>query len=209
MLFGVYLFPGVLPQEKQPWRTDLISGFPPSTWYSWYGGNRHFTDYYEALEYAKKVNKPLLVDFTGYACVNCRRMEEKVWVDSDVEALLNEYVIVSLYVDDKVALPAEQQKPIEIPLPDGKTKTKMLKTVGDKWSTFEAIRFGQVSQPFYVLLSPDEFLLNNPVGYTPDSEEYADWLKCGLDAFEKLKKGDLTEEELKEIEASADEPVEL
>lgn len=209
LVFGVYLTPGILRQEKQPWQTDLISGFPPSTWYSWYGGNRHFTDYYEALEYAKKVNKPLLVDFTGYACVNCRRMEEKVWVDGAVEALLNEYVIVSLYVDDKVALPESEQKPIDIPLADGKVKTKMLKTVGDKWATFEAMRFGQVSQPFYVLLSPDEYLLNNPVGYTPDAEEYADWLKCGLDAFDKLQKGEISDEELEAIEAEEKQPVEV
>lgn len=208
LLFGVYLSPGVLRQEKQPWQTDLISGFPPSTWYSWYGGNRHFTDYYEALAYAKEVNKPLLIDFTGYACVNCRRMEEKVWVDTKVDALLNEYVIVSLYVDDKVELPADEQKPIDIPMANGKVKTKMLKTVGDKWATFEAMRFGQVSQPFYVLISPDEYLLDNPVGYTPDVEEYADWLQCGLDAFEELKEGNVSQKELEEIESTSNEPVE-
>lgn len=198
--FGFYLSPGVLKPESQPWRTDMISGFPPSTWYSWYGGNRHFTDYYEALEYARSVNKPLLIDFTGYACVNCRRMEEKVWVDQEVEKLLNEYVIVSLYVDDKVALPIEQQKAIDIPLADGKVKTKMLKTVGDVWSTFEAIRFGQVSQPFYVLISPDEFLLNNPVGYTASAEDYASWLECGLDAFDKLSKGEINIETIESAE---------
>lgn len=190
--FGLYLSPGVMKQESQPWQTNMISGFPPSTWYSWYGGNRHFTDYYEALAYAKKVNKPLLIDFTGYACVNCRRMEEKVWVDESVEQLLNEYVIVSLYVDDKIALPENEQKPIDIPLSDGGVKTKMLKTVGDKWSTFEAIRFGQVSQPYYVLISPDEYLLNNPVGYTPVASEYADWLTCSLDAFKKLQNNEIS-----------------
>lgn len=218
LIFGIYLSPGVLKLNNQYWSTTIISGFPPSTWYSWYENNvkhdgeerhEHFTDYYAAVEYAKEHNVPLLLDFTGYACVNCRKMEENVWIQNNVDSLLKDYVVVSLYVDDKVALPADEQKAIDIPLSDGKVKTKMLKTVGDKWATFEAIRFGQVAQPFYVLLSPDEFLLNNPVGYTPDAEEYADWLACGLDAFEKIQKGEVSDEELEAIEAEADQPVEV
>lgn len=206
LIFGIYLSPGVLKLNNQFWSTTIISGFPPSTWYSWYDNNvihhedgerhEHFTDYYEALAYAKEHNLPLLLDFTGYACVNCRKMEENVWIQSNVDSLLKEYVVVSLYVDDKVSLPKEQQKAIDIPLSDGTIKTKMLKTVGDKWATFEAIRFGQVAQPFYVLLSPDEYMLNNPVGYTPDSKEYADWLACGVDAFDKLINGEIPLEEL-------------
>ncbi len=216
--FGIYLSPGILKLSNQYWSTTLISGFPPSTWYSWYENNvphqdevrhEHFTDYYEAVAYAKEHNVPILLDFTGYACVNCRKMEENVWIEKEVDSLLKDYVIVSLYVDDKVALPSGDQKAIDIPLSDGGVKTKMLKTVGDKWATFEAIRFGQVAQPFYVLLSPDEFLLNNPVGYTPDPTEYADWLQCGLDAFEKLQKGEVSNEELEEIEESASNPVEV
>lgn len=213
--FGIYLSPGVLPLKGQYWSTTLVSGFPPSTWYSWYGNNdmheegeerhEHFTDYYEAVAYAKEHNAPILLDFTGYACVNCRKMEENVWIQEEVDTLLKKYVVVSLYVDDKVALPENEQKVIEIPLADGKTKTKKLKTVGDKWATFEAIRFGQVAQPFYVLISPDERLLNNPVGYTPNAEEYAEWLSCGLDAFDKLQKGEFSEEELNEVEEK--EPV--
>lgn len=206
LIFGIYLSPGVLKLNSQPWSTSIISGFPPSTWYSWYENNvihseekrhKHFTDYYEALAYAKEHNVPLLLDFTGYACVNCRKMEENVWPQKQVDSLLKDYVIVSLYVDDKVALPEDEQKAIDIPLSDGSVKTKMLKTVGDKWATFEAIRFGQVAQPFYVLLSPDEFLLNKPVGYTPDADEYSDWLACGLNAFDKLNAGDVNESDLK------------
>ncbi len=188
--FAIYLIPGVLPQKSQPWNPTLISGFPPSTWYSWYGGERHFTDYYEALAYAKEMNKPLLVDFTGYACVNCRKMEENVWPQLVVENELNNYVIVSLYVDDKVSLPKELQGVVPIPGPNGTVKQKTLTTVGDRWATFESIVFGQVSQPYYVLLSPDEYLLNNPVGYNSNAQEYANWLKCGLEAFDKLKSGE-------------------
>jgi len=190
--FAIYLVPGVLPQKSQMWDTKLIAGFPPSIWYSWYGGEKHFTDYKEALEYAKEVNKPLLVDFTGYACVNCRKMEENVWTVSEVEKILAEdYVIVSLYVDDKVNLPEEQQGEITITNADGSKKQKKIKSVGDKWSNFEILRFGQVSQPYYVLLSPEEYLLTNPVAYTPDSKVYAEWLNCGIDAFEKLKAGEV------------------
>ncbi len=191
--FAIYLSPGILPKEKQTWDTNLISGFPPPYFYSWYENNEkdlHFTDYYEALAYAKEVNKPLLVDFTGWACVNCRKMEENVWPQEAVKKLLEEYVIVSLYVDDKVKLPVEMQGTIEIPLKKGGTKKKNLITVGDKWSAFESIRFGQVSQPYYVLLSPDEILLNKPVGYTPDAEAYADWLRCGLNAMDKIASGE-------------------
>jgi len=206
LLFGIYLAPGVLKQDAQPWGSSLISGFPPSTWYSWYGGERHFTDYYEALVYAKETGKPLLVDFTGYACVNCRKMEENVWSQQVAENELSKYVIVSLYVDDKVALPENEQGEISIPLGNGKFKQKTLKTVGDKWSTFEALRFGQVSQPFYVLLSPEEVLLTNPVGYTPDANEYAEWLKCGLDAMNKVVSGDVDVTEISES-AADNEPV--
>ncbi len=201
LLFGVYLAPGVLKQDAQPWGASLVSGFPPSTWYSWYGGERHFTDYYEALAYAKETKKPLLVDFTGYACVNCRKMEENVWSQQIVEEELSKYVIVSLYVDDKVALPEKEQGEVSIPLGDGKFKQKVLKTVGDKWSTFEALRFGQVSQPFYVQLSSDEVLLTNPVGYTPDANEYTNWLQCGLDAMLQLESGDVDVSEIAESAA--------
>jgi thiol:disulfide interchange protein DsbD len=199
--FSVYLFPGILPKEKQPWAPNMISGFPPPAFYSWYANNdhamaAHFTDYYEALAYAKETGKPLLIDFTGWACVNCRKMEENVWSQDEVNYLLEQYVVVSLYVDDRLDLPAEMQGEIAIPLKNGGTKQKTIITVGDRWSAFESIRFGQVSQPFYVLLSPDEILLNHPVGYTPDAVEYADWLKCGLVGMGKIKSGEFKLESL-------------
>jgi len=152
----------------------------------------HITDYNVGLNLAKHINKPLLIDFTGYACVNCRKMEENVWTNETVaEILENDYVIVSLYVDDKITLAEELQGEITVSLSDGTKKQKKIKTVGDKWATFESIRFGQVSQPYYVLVSPDEYLLTNPVAYTPDHVVYTDWLNCGIDAFEKLTAGEV------------------
>ena len=117
-------------------------------------------------------------------------MEDNVWSKEKVFNLINDkYILVSLYVDDTEELPKDQQGPYPIPLADGTTRQKMIRTVGDKWATLEAISFGKVSQPFYALLSPDGYLLNNPVGYMPDAEAYAAWLECGLDANAKLNAG--------------------
>ncbi len=189
LLFGIYTAPGVLPHDKQPWKFSMISGFPPSTWYSWYDQHESLEvvkDYSEAIDRAKAENKAIILDFTGYACVNCRKMEENVWTVDEVHDILNKnYVIASLYVDDKVALPKEKQGNINIPIAGGGTKLKAIKSVGDIWATFESLRFGQVSQPFYVLLHPDGTLLTHPVGYTPNSDEYLEWLKCGVEAFKE------------------------
>lgn len=190
LLFAIYLTPGVMPEDQQWWKTTLVSGFPPATNYSWYNqGEHHFLDYEEAMAFAKENNKPVLIDFTGYACVNCRKMEENVWTDEKVKKLLSKYVIVSLYVDNKNELPKNEQGVIEITQYDGSTYNKQIKTVGNKWATFETLRFGQVSQPYYALLSPEGYLLNNPVGYTPVVSEYTAWLECGLVANEKLNNG--------------------
>jgi thiol:disulfide interchange protein DsbD len=137
------------------------------------------TDYDEALALAKKTGKPIMIDFTGWACVNCRKMEENVWPDARVKELMEKYILVSLYVDDKEKLPISRQFVFQ-----GKDSLeKRIITVGDKWSAFQAENFNASSQPWYVLLSPDEKLLTPPVGYTPDKEVYASWLECGLDAF--------------------------
>jgi len=150
----------------------------------------HITDYYVGKHYAQKVNRPMLLDFTGYACVNCRRMEENVWTQKGVkEVLERDYIVISLYVDDKNELPKDQQGSIPITQPDGSIRQKELVTIGDRWSNFSIIKFKQIAQPYYVLLSPDEHLLNTPVPYTPDVEEYAAWLQCGLKAFEDLQEG--------------------
>lgn len=163
----------------------------------------HITDYYLGLHYSQTVNRPMLLDFTGYACVNCRKMEENVWTNHEVkETLERKYIVISLYVDDKNKLAEDVRgKSVTINLSDGTTKQKKLITIGDRWSTFETLRFAQVSQPYYVLMSPDEYLLNTPVPYTPDATEYSNWLDCGLSAFDKLKAGDV---DLSEIEGGKD-----
>jgi thiol:disulfide interchange protein DsbD len=137
-------------------------------------------DYNKALALAKQQNKPLLIDFTGWACVNCRKMEENVWSKRGVKELIkNDYILVSLYVDDRKSLPDGQQ--FSFPTSDGSIKS--IQTVGDKFSTLQSENFKNASQPLYVVISPDEKLMTKPVGYTPDAGEYAQWLQCGLDAF--------------------------
>jgi thioredoxin-related protein len=142
-------------------------------------------DYEEGLKMAKEQNKPMLLDFTGYACVNCRRMEENVWSKEEIFKIMSEkFVVVSLYVDDKKKLPVAKQ--FTYKSKDGAEKE--IVTVGDKWATFETENFKNNAQPLYAIVSTDEILLNNPVGYTPDVSEYKKWLECGLEAFEKKKK---------------------
>lgn len=139
-----------------------------------------FFDYEEGLAYAKKVNKPVLIDFTGHACVNCRKMESSVWPDKKVlDMIRNDYVLIQLYVDDKTALPADEQYE--------SSRGKKIKTVGNKWSDFQTSRFNANSQPFYVLLSPDEQVLADPIGADYNVDSYAAYLKSGLDAFEGRK----------------------
>jgi thiol:disulfide interchange protein DsbD len=162
--------------------------------YSWYGNSAHekgavepnvINDYDKALELAKAQNKPILIDFTGWACVNCRNMEENVWTDPEVHALIKDnYILVSLYVDDKKRLPEEEQ--FMHTFPDGRKKP--IKTIGNKYATMQTLNFNNNSQPLYVLISPEEKLLTYPVAYTPNIQEYANWLRSGLDAFKKVKK---------------------
>ena len=140
-----------------------------------------FKDLKEGINYAKQVGKPIILDFTGFACVNCRKMEEHIWPDPKIDALLREkFVLISLYVDDKKELPNDEQ--IFVNRING--GTRQLKNYGHKWAHFQTQFFQSNSQPFYVLLdSEGEKLLNKPVGYTPDVEEYASFLECGLQAF--------------------------
>ncbi len=175
---------------------NLLSGIAPPVNYSWMypldcpNGLICYHDLASAQKASKESGKPILVDFTGKACTNCRRMEDNVWSQDKVFKLINDkYILVSLYVDDSHELPKEQQGPFPIPLADGTIRQKMIRTIGDKWATLEAIKFGKVSQPYYALLSPEGYLLNNPVGYTPDVLTYASWLECGLVANEKLNTG--------------------
>ena len=183
LIFTIYIAPGVM--KTPPWNHNLLSGFPPPTFYSWYEKETFhapFDDFEEAMAESKRVNKPLLIDFTGWACVNCRKMEESVWtVKSIKKKLENDFVLVSLYVDDKVKLPEEQQGVFEYMAGD-ELKKKKIKTIGNKWATFQTQVFNNNSQPYYVILSPEGYLLGNPVGYTPSVEEYSDFLDCGIEA---------------------------
>ena len=198
VIFVIYLIPGM-------WGAPLkiISGFPPPSNYAespmGVGGGSAasdellpegaelvvhglvaFKNEYEAgLEYAKKVNKPVMIDFTGHACVNCRKMEEQVWSEPEVlKRLKNEVVLISLYVDYKKELPEEEQVEVTIG-----SKTRTLKTVGNKWSHFQASRYQSNSQPQYVLMDHNEENLVEPMAYDLDVDNYVDWLDRGISAF--------------------------
>jgi thiol:disulfide interchange protein DsbD len=183
--FTIYIIPG-LGNPKNA-RMSLISGFPPPRTYSLYArDNAMFepmhNNYAEALAIAKKENKPVLIDFTGWACVNCRRMEENVWPDPLVDSLMRkEFVVVSLYVDEKNKLPLPEQTVVT--LANGTEKS--IVTVGDKWATFQTENFNATSQPQYAIITPDQVALTKTKFYTPNAEEFAKWLECGLEAFRK------------------------
>jgi thiol:disulfide interchange protein DsbD len=163
---------------------NLLSGLAPPAGHS-YIFPKHcplnincFHDYDEGIAYAKKVNKPVLIDFTGYGCVNCRRMEDNVWSKDQVFRLINdEYILISLYVDDRKPLEETYMSTFS---------NKEIKEVGKKWADFQAIHFETNSQPYYVLTSPDGKILSKPVAYTPDVEQYRMFLQCGLDKFREI-----------------------
>lgn len=189
--FTIYLLPGVTNTKYADLK--LISGFPPPLSYSIYAskedGKKVFApihnNYTEALVIAKKENKPVLIDFTGWACVNCRRMEEKTWPDPLVDSLMRtQFVVVSLYVDERKKLPLTEQTVVK--LANGTEKS--IVTVGDKWATFQTENFGATSQPQYAIITADEKALTKTKFYTPDATEFARWLQCGLEAYQKTKK---------------------
>lgn len=137
-----------------------------------------FFDYEEGMAYAKKVNKPVLIDFTGHACVNCRKMEASVWPDPQVLRRLREdYVLIQLYVDDKTELPVEEQTVSDF-------SGKKIKTIGNKWSDFQAARFNSNSQPYYVLLDNQGELLTQPQGANYSIENFVNFLDSGLAAYQ-------------------------
>ncbi len=206
LMFTIYMMPGLWGAPL-----NLISAFPPAQHYSEspYGvgftklgsglstSESHskiadgahimaphnilaFNDYYKGLAYAKKVNKPVMLDFTGHACVNCRKMEQNVWAkDKILPILKDDVVLISLYVDDKRPLPNGEE--IESKLRPG----KKLKYIGQKWSEFQTIKFVANAQPFYVLMDHNEENLIEPIAYTPDVDEYYNWLKEGIGKFSK------------------------
>jgi thiol-disulfide isomerase/thioredoxin len=169
-------------------RFEFLSGFPPPSFYSYFPHETElkiYRDLGEAMAAAKIENKPVFVDFTGWACVNCRKMEETVWPEDTVMKQLSEkYIMCSLYVDEKVELPADQQ--FLYITPDGREKE--IRTVGNKWATLQTQTFQNNSQPYYALLAPDSTLLAPKMEYNPDALEYATWLNCGVEAFQTWDK---------------------
>lgn len=138
-----------------------------------------FTDYEAGMAYARQTGKPVMVDFTGHGCVNCRKMELAVWHDAKVRDLLTkDYVLISLYVDEKAPLPA----PMEVE-ENGQTTT--LRTIGDKWSYLQRSKFGANAQPFYVLLDNNGRPLNTSYSYDEDVDKFVKFLKTGLDNYKK------------------------
>lgn len=198
--FTIYLIPGLWGAPLK-----LISGFPPPMTYSEspYGvGNSKgggaasgqilpvgahlgahdliaFEDYEKGMAYAKSVNKPVLLDFTGFACVNCRKMEDYVWSKPEVLSLLKDKVVlISLYVDDKRELPENEKY-------TSKETGKEIKTIGNKWSDFQITNYKANAQPYYIVLDSEGNRLSEPVGYTPDATEYKNWLENGIAKFKK------------------------
>lgn len=187
--FVIYLASGFRVNKDTNTFTSLtlLSGLAPPVGYSFLYPNECpnnldcFKDLKEGLDYAKKANKPVMIDFTGLACVNCRKMEEHVWPDTTIDNYLrNDYVLISLYVDDKKELPETEK--IYVKRADG--GVRKLQNYGHKWAHFQTEFFQSNSQPYYVLLdSNGKTILNTPVPYTPDAKEYAAFLECGLEVF--------------------------
>ncbi len=162
----------------------LLSGLAPPASYSWiHPKPPPLLDLCEAMERSRATGKPIMIDFTGYGCVNCRKMEQFVWSAPGVEQTIEEeYILVSLYVDDREKLPKEEQHRYTTKAGNPKD----IVTIGDRWATLEAETFHKVSQPWYALVSPNGELLNAPVG-TSSVEEFKTFLACGLQGMEKLK----------------------
>ncbi|MDB4298923.1 thioredoxin family protein [Flavobacteriaceae bacterium] len=184
--FFLYLLPGLTNTKYS--NLKLLSGFPPPMFYSLYErdlGITGFKDFYDGLAEAKISGKPIMIDFTGWACVNCRKMEEQVWTRDDIYSVItDDYILVSLYVDDRKQLDSDNT--FNFLKPTGGTKA--IKTVGDKWATFQTVNFKNNSQPYYILIDTDFNLLNNPLGYTPDADAYLEWLQQGLNTFSENNK---------------------
>ena len=179
LAFAVYMVPGL-------WGAPLkaVSAFAPPMQtqdFNLYNDEVHaqFNDYDMGMAYARQQGKPVMLDFTGYGCVNCRKMELAVWTDSKVRDLINnDYVLITLYVDDKNKLPS----PIKVQ-ENGVERT--LRTVGDKWSYLQRVKFGANAQPFYVLIDNEGAPLNKSYSYDEDIPAYVDFLQKGLDNYKK------------------------
>ena len=197
LVTAIYLMTGFrFDEDKQSFTSlGLLSGLAPPVGYSWLHPKECpnnldcFKDLDSGVAYARKVNKPIMIDFTGHACVNCRKMEEHVWPTKEVYGLIkDDYVLISLYVDEKIELPLEEQVTVSSKV----TGQRTLRRTGDKWAHFQTEYFNNNSQPYYVLIGPDGQLLNSPVGYTPDAGEFASFLECGQQAWEQIQRKDLS-----------------
>ena len=198
LAFTIYLIPGI-------WGAPLkmISGFPPPMHYSEIPNGLSnsesreitenlpagaelgphdimaFRDYDLGMQYARKMGKPVMIDFTGHACVNCRKMEDNVWSDDKVQKILKgDLVLISLYVDDKRELASHEQKVSEL-------TGKKIKYIGQKWSEFQTIKYKTNAQPFYVLVNNEGEKLNETSAYNPDIDDYLEWLNTGISNFKK------------------------
>lgn len=187
--FVIYLIQGLIPSDRP--KLQLLSGILPPLNVSYFHdendgilGMHPEHDFFKAIELAKKEDKPILIDFTGYGCENCRKMEEFVWSESDILPILqNDVVLASLYVDDKEELPEDQKTKIDL----GDGQVKKVKTIGDRWSLFQQVNFNNNSQPHYVLITPDGKVINTPVsGYMP-KEDFKKFLECGVNYYKKSK----------------------
>ncbi|BEG98944.1 thiol:disulfide interchange protein [Bacteroides sedimenti] len=179
LAFAVYMVPGL-------WGAPLkaVSAFSPpmnTQDFNLYTKEIHakFDDYDAGMKYAQEQGKPVMVDFTGFGCVNCRKMELAVWIDPKVSSIIeNDYVLISLYVDDKRPLPAP------ITVTENGTE-RILRTIGDKWSYLQRTKFGSNAQPFYVLLNNEGKPLNRSYSYNEDIGKYVEFLKKGLANYKK------------------------
>jgi thiol:disulfide interchange protein DsbD len=163
---------------------SAISAFAPPLYtqdFNLYKDGVHavFDDYESGMAYAKRAGKPVLIDFSGFGCVNCRKMEAAVWTDPNVKELLdNEFVLITLMVDDKTKLPA----PVIIE-EEGKART--LRTVADKWSYLQRYKFGANAQPFYIILDNEGKPLSSSYAYNEDVSKYIQFLENGLKNYQK------------------------
>ncbi len=180
LAFAVYMVPGLWGAPCK-----AVSAFaPPMTTQDFNLNSKvveaRFTDYEQGMEAARAEGKPVIIDFTGFGCVNCRKMEAAVWTDPRVaDKLTNDYVLISLYVDDKTPLP----EPVEVT--DDKGQTKTLRTVGAKWSWLQSRKFGANAQPFYVLLDNEGRMLTGSRAYDEDIQGYLDFLNKGLNNYNR------------------------
>ena len=203
--FTIYLITGFFNNEKTGNYNSLgaLSGLAPPAHYNFFKPSKEvdkdikaqfpsytmcannipcFKDYYEGLEYAKQENRMVFLDFTGFGCVNCRKVEEHIWVNDQIrDKLINDCVLISLYVDDDKKL-----EEVGVSLRDSTSK---IRNVGNKWADFQIVNFKQNSQPLYVMMTTDEEVIAKPRGYRQNEgiQEYNDYMECGLETFESLK----------------------